>query len=158
MASDALRATLSFFLVVVGIGLALVFFRLGELLGRLSQTIKRVTEEMIVMLSKAETTMDGVNLELARVDEIMQSAVGATKAAERTATAVSKAVAVPAKKVAGLAAGLKEATATLRARMAANRVAAGGGAPTAGAVQDPTAGAVQDPTAASATTSVGSSA
>jgi hypothetical protein len=146
VASDALRAALAFFLVVVGIGLALVFFRLGELFARLSQTIKRVTEEMIVLLSKAETTMDGVNLELARVDEIMQSAVGATKAGERTAIAVSKAVSVPAKKAAGLAAGIKEAAATIRARMAANRVAGG----------DPPAIPVQDPTAAPATSPVGS--
>ena len=148
MASDALDAALAFFLVVVGIGLALVFFRLGELFARLSQTIKRVTEEMIVMLSKAQTTMDGVNLELARVDEIMQSAVGATKAAERSAVAVSKAASVPAKKVAGLAAGVKEAAATIRARMAANRVAAAGDAPAP-------VSAVQDPTAAPAATTVG---
>jgi len=142
VASDALDAALAFFLVVVGIGLALVFFRLGELFARLSQTIKRVTEEAIVMLSKAQTTMDGVNLELARVDEIMQSAVGATKAAERGAIAASKAASVPAKKMAGLAAGVKEAGATIRARMAANRTAASDGAPPAGAVQDPTAAPV----------------
>lgn len=148
MASDAMRAALAFFLVVVGIGLALVFFRLGELFARLAQTIKRVTEEVIVMLSKAQTTMDGVNLELARVDEIMQSAVGATKAAERTAVAASKAASVPARKAAGLVAGLKEAGATVRARMAANRVAAESEAPAA-------ASPVQDPTAAPATTPVG---
>jgi hypothetical protein len=149
--SDALRICLSIFLIIVAIGLAVVFLRLGQLLGRLTDTIKRITEEAIVLLSKAETTMDGVNLELARTDEIMQSAVGATKAAERSAQSVSKAVAVPARKVAGLAAGAREGLATFRARLAANRVAAAGDAP---AVPPPPAAA----TAPTPATSVGSGA
>jgi uncharacterized protein YoxC len=150
VASDVLRICLAIFLIIVGIGLAVVFLRLGQLLARLTDTIKRVTEEAIVLLSKAETTMDGVNLELARTDEIMQSAVGATKAAERAAVSASKAVAVPARKLAGLAAGAREGLATFRARLAANRVAAAGDAPVA-----PPPAVATEPTPA---TSVGSGA
>ena len=91
---------------------------------RLGVSVTRITDEVVPILNKAQTTVDGVNLELARVDEIMQTAVGATKGAEKTVQTVSSAVTKPVRKISGLAAGAKEAVATLRARRAAD---AGGG-------------------------------
>ena len=49
----------------------------------------------------------------------MKTAVGATKGAEKTVQTVSTAVTTPVRKLTGLAAGVREAVATLRARRAA---------------------------------------
>ena len=116
--ADVLRGALSFFLVVVGIGIAYVCVRLGGVLGRVSVSMVRVTDEVVPILSRAQTTVDGINLELARVDEIMVSAVNATKGAEKTVTSISHAVTSPVKKASGWAGAAKEAMATFRARRA----------------------------------------
>jgi hypothetical protein len=116
--ADVLRAALSFFLVIVGIGIAYVCFRLGGVLRRMSMTVARVTDEVVPILSRAQTTVDGINLELQRVDEILVSAVNATKGAEKTVTSLSNAVTGPAKKASGFAAAAKEAMATFRAKRA----------------------------------------
>jgi hypothetical protein len=117
--ADVLRASLSFFLVVVGIGIAYVCFRLGGMLARMSTTVRQMTDEVVPILSRAQTTVDGINLELQRVDEIMVSAVNATKGAEKTVTSLSHAITKPVKKASGFSAAVKEAVATFRARRAA---------------------------------------
>lgn len=116
--ADVLRAALSFFLVIVGIGIAYVCFRLGGTLRRMSMTVVRVTDEVVPILSRAQTTVDGINLELQRVDEIMVSAVNATRGAEKTVTSLSNAMTSPVKKASGWAAAAKEAMATFRAKRA----------------------------------------
>lgn len=116
--ADVLRASLSFFLVIVGIGIAYVCFRLGGVLRRMSMTVVRMTDEVVPILSRAQTTVDGINLELQRVDEIMVSAVNATKGAEKTVTSISHAVTAPVKKATGWAAATREAMATFRAKRA----------------------------------------
>ena len=117
--ADVLRGALSFFLVIAGVGIGYVCLRLGGMFGRLSVSVREVTDEVVPILSSAQTTVEGINLELSRVDEIMVSAVNATKGAEKTVTSISNAVAAPAKKASGLAAAAKEALATFRARRAA---------------------------------------
>ena len=82
--SDVLKLALSIFLILTGIGLAYLFLRMAGVFGRLGVSVTRITDEVVPILNKAQTTVDGVNLELARVDEIMQTAVGATKGAEKT--------------------------------------------------------------------------
>jgi hypothetical protein len=116
--ADVLRAALSFFLVIVGVGIAYVCFRLGGVLRRMSQTVVRVIDEVVPILARAQTTVDGINLELQRVDEIMISAVNATKGAEKTVTSLSNAVTSPVKNASGFAAAAKEAMATFRAKRA----------------------------------------
>ncbi len=113
--SDVLKLALS-------IGLAYLFVRMAGVFARLGVSVTRVTDEVVPILNKAQTTVDGVNLELLRVDEMMKTAVGATKGAERTVQTVSSAVTKPVRKLTGLAAGAKEAVATLRARRAADAV------------------------------------
>jgi uncharacterized protein YoxC len=118
--SDVLKLALSIFLIVTGLGLSYLFLRMAGVFGRLGSSLTRITDEVVPILNKAQTTVDGVNLELARVDEIMKTAVGATKGAEKTVQTVSSAVTSPVRKLTGLAAGLREAVATLRARRAAD--------------------------------------
>ena len=118
--SDVLKLALSIFLIVTGLGLAYLFLRMAGVFGRLGVSVTRLTDEVVPILNKTQTTVDGVNLELARVDEIMKTAVGATKGAEKTVQTVSSAVTTPVRKLTGLAAGAREAVATLRARRAAD--------------------------------------
>ncbi len=120
--SDVLKLALSIFLVLTGVGLAYLFVRMAGVFARLGVSVTRVTDEVVPILNKAQTTVDGVNLELLRVDEMMKTAVGATKGAERTVQTVSSAVTKPVRKLTGMAAGAREAVATLRARRAADAV------------------------------------
>lgn len=125
--SDVLKLALSIFLVVTGLGLAYVFLRMAGVFARLGTSVTRVTDEVVPLLNRAQSTIDGVNLELARVDEMMQTAVNATKGAEKTVQTVSSAVTAPVRKLTGLAAGVRQSVATLRARRsaeAADRAAA----------------------------------
>lgn len=120
--SDVLRGALSFFLVITGVGLAYLLVRMAGVFSRVGTAVSQVTAEVVPILSKAQTTMDGVNLELTRVDEMMQTAVHTTKGAERAVTTVTSTVAAPVRKLAGVAAGAREAVATFRAQRAATRV------------------------------------
>ncbi len=125
--SDVLKLALSVFLILTGIGLSYLFLRMAGVFARLGSSVTRITDEVVPILNRAQTTVDGVNLELARVDEIMKTAVGATKGAEKTVQTVSSAVTSPVRKLTGLAAGAREAFATFKARRqaeAADRAAA----------------------------------
>lgn len=119
--SDIVRAALSIFLVVSGLGLGYMLLRLAGVFGSLASALTRITDEVVPILGKAQSTVDGVNQQLGHVDDIMVSAVGATKSAERTAGTVSRAVSAPVRKLAGVGAGLKQGIATFRARAAADR-------------------------------------
>jgi hypothetical protein len=118
--SDVLKLALSIFLIVTGLGLAYLFLRMAGVFQRLGSSLTRITDEVVPILSRAQATVDGINLELARVDEIMKTAVGATKGAEKTVQTVSSAITAPVRKLTGFAAGVREAVATLRARRAAD--------------------------------------
>lgn len=122
-ASEFLRLALAFFLVITGLGLAYLLWRMAELFKTLAHSVERSTDEMVPILTRAQTTMDGVNQEIGRVDEIMVSAVGATKGAEKAVSTVATGVTAPIRKLSGVAAGLKEAAGTFRARMASDAAA-----------------------------------
>lgn len=119
--SDLLKLALSIFLIVTGLGLSYLFLRMAGVFARIGSSVTRITDEVVPILSKAQTTVDSVNLELQRVDEIMQTAVGTTKGAEKTVQTVANAITTPVRKLTGLAAGVREGVATLRARRAADR-------------------------------------
>jgi hypothetical protein len=114
--SDVLKAALSLFLVLTGITLAYLFIRMGGVFERLGLSTTRVTDEIVPILAKAQTSMDGVNKQLDHVDEIMLTAVHGAKGAEKTMVTVSNAATTPVRKLSGLAAGFREASATFRAR------------------------------------------
>ena len=113
---DVVRAALAFFLVATGGGIAYVCLRLGNTFGSMSSSVRRVTDEAVPILSHAQTTVEKVNLELSRVDELMLSAVGATKGAERAVGSVAGAVAAPVRKVSGVAAKAQQQIQTFRSR------------------------------------------
>ena len=117
--TDVLKGATAFFLVMAGVGTVYVCVRLGGLLARLAKTVGQMTDEVVPILTRAQTTVDGINLELVRVDDIMVTAVNATKGAEKTVSTISGAVTAPVRKASGLAALAKEAFATFRTRRVA---------------------------------------
>ncbi len=117
--TDVLKGATAFFLVMAGIGTVYVCVRLGGLLARMAKTVGAMTDEVVPILTRAQTTVDGINLELVRVDDIMVTAVNATKGAEKTVSSISGAVTAPVRKASGLAAMAKEAFATFRTRRVA---------------------------------------
>jgi ABC-type transporter Mla subunit MlaD len=94
------------FFLLFGGGMAYAFIRLGSVLGRLTGILADVNKEITPLLTRIEGTLDGVNSELGRVDDITGSVATMVKTAEQTTTAVQEAVAKPIKKVSSLAAAV----------------------------------------------------
>ncbi len=142
--SDVLKAALSVFLVLTGFALAYMFLRMAGVFTGLAKSVSRVTDEVVPILSKAQTTMDGVNREIDRVDEIMVTAVNGAKGAERTLQTISSAATAPVRILTGVAAGVKEGIATFVAR----RVADSKNAPKPPSAEEPPDSTAAPPTVA----------
>ena len=122
--SDVASLALAIFLVLVGVGLFYLFFRLGGLFGQLDNSVEEITDETVPILTRVQVTVDEVNAQLGHVDEIMTTAVSATKSAEQAASTVSKAVTAPARALSGVTASASEAPRPLKARRPAGRPSA----------------------------------
>ena len=97
--SLVLRYAAAFFFVLVAIAAAYALVRAGKALGRLDK----------VLISKAGTTLDEVNVSLANVGEITKDVSQMTEKVDRMAGAVEGAVTTPARKAAAFSAGVTEA-------------------------------------------------
>jgi len=113
---DIAYGALSVFLVLTGLGIAYAFFRLGETFSRLSTFIRGVEKELLPVIGKVGGTVDGVNAQLGKVDQMTDSAVDAVASVDTAVRAVSMAVTRPVVKLSGLAAGVKHGSSALRAR------------------------------------------
>lgn len=100
------------FFLLFGVGVFLALFRLSTTLQRTTSILTDVNTEVIPLLQRVEGTLDGVNSELGKVDEITGSVATIAKAAEDTTTAVLGAVTKPVKKVAGVGAAVSETVGT----------------------------------------------
>jgi hypothetical protein len=100
------------FFLAFGAGVAIALFRLSSTFKRTTSILADVNTEIVPLLTRVETTLDNVNSELGKIDEITGSAAVIAKTAENTTTAVYKGVATPLKKVAGVAAGVSEGVGT----------------------------------------------
>jgi hypothetical protein len=107
-AGAIMKLAIGLFFVLFGIGIAFALFRLGTVLKRLTGILTNANTRVIPLLTRVESTLDGVNAELGKVDQITGSVVEIVKAAEHTTTALHGAVAKPMRKIAGLAAGVTE--------------------------------------------------
>ena len=103
-----MKICIGVFFLAFGGGLAFALVRLAAVLRRLTSILTDVNTEVLPLLARVEATLDGVNSELSKIEEITGSAAEIVKTAEHTTTAVYGALAVPAKKAAGVAAGLRE--------------------------------------------------
>ena len=109
-------AALAFFLLAVGLGLAYMFFRLGETLKRLSAFIRGTERELLPVIAKVGGSVDRVNGQLDKLDVVTDSAVDAVESVDTAVRAVSFAVTTPVKKATGWTAGLRHGAAALKAR------------------------------------------
>jgi uncharacterized protein YoxC len=103
---ELVDVALSIFLILVGAGFAWVSFRLGATLQRLSTFIRGTQDEVLPVINKVGTTLDHVNAQMEKLDQITDSAVDAADSADTAVRAVSLAITRPIQKVTGLVAGL----------------------------------------------------
>lgn len=113
---DLAYLALSVFLFATGAALAYAFFRLGETFRRLSALISGIEREALPVIGKVGGTVDGVNAQLGKVDQMTDSAVDAVASADTAVRAVSRAITTPVLKLSGFAAGVRHGSAALRAR------------------------------------------
>jgi uncharacterized protein YoxC len=102
------RIALGIFFVLFGAGVAFALFRLGSVFKRLASILADANTKVIPLLTRLETTLDEVNSELAKVDQITGSVAEIVRAAEQTTTAIHTAVAAPIRKIASLITGGRE--------------------------------------------------
>ena len=112
--NDLVDLALAVFLFAVGLSLAYAFVRLGGTFGRLSAFIRGAQEEVLPVINKVGGSVDRVNTQLDKVDQVTDSAVDAADSADTAVRAVTFAIQRPVVKVAGLASGIAHGVATLR--------------------------------------------
>lgn len=113
---DVLWIALSAFLVLVGLALAFVLFRLGGTVRRLTSFIQGLESEVLPLVNKAGGTVDRVNMQLDKVDRVTASAVDAADSLDTAVRAVTLAITKPVQKISGLVQGIAHGTAALRTR------------------------------------------
>jgi uncharacterized protein YoxC len=85
--------------------------RTGPILGNVTETIEHVN----IALGQTHTTLDGVNLQLARIDTITSHAAQVTANVSNLVTVVTSAAASPLTKAAAFGFGVRRAAARRRA-------------------------------------------
>ena len=97
---------LTVFLVAVGLGLGWAFLRLATTFDRLSSLIRGAEREVLPVINKVGGSVDRVNAQLDKLDQVTDSAASAVEAVDQAVRTVSSAVKRPAQKAAGVAAGV----------------------------------------------------
>lgn len=113
-AGDVARYALALFLLLSGLGLAYMLFQLGGTFSRLSSFIRGTERELLPVINKTGGTVDRVNLQLDKIDQVTDSAVDMADSADTAVRAVSMAITKPVTKVSGIAAGLSHGAAKLK--------------------------------------------
>ena len=103
---DLWRLALAIFLLAVGLSFAFVMVRLAGTVDRLSSFIRGAEQEILPVINKVGGSVDRINVQLDKVDQITDSAVDAADSADTAVRAVSMAITRPVQKVSGLAAAL----------------------------------------------------
>ena len=130
-AGDLAYVALSIFLILVALGIAWVCWKLGETLGRLSAFIKGAQEEVLPVVTKVGTTVDHVNAQMEKVDQMTDSAVDAVQSADVAVRTVSSAITAPVRALSGLMAGASHFVADLKVNRSWPRAKAAGAAASA---------------------------
>lgn len=107
-----MKIAIGIFFLIFGIGLGYALYRLAGLFGETSTMVGDVNHEVVPILTRLQTTVDEVNSELGKIDDITGSAVTVATTLEQTTTAVQTAISTPVKKVAAVSAGMGEAIST----------------------------------------------
>ncbi len=112
---DIARYALAAFLLLSGLGMAYMLFRLGGTFSRLSSLIRGTERELLPVITKTGGTVDRVNLQLDKMDRVTDSAVDMADSADTAVRSVTHAIRTPVTKVSGLAAGLTHGASKLKA-------------------------------------------
>ena len=113
---DLWRLALAVFLIAVGLSSAYLLIRLGGTVGRLSAFISGAEREILPVINKVGGSVDRVNGQLDKVDQITDSAVDAAASVDSAVRTVSRAVTRPVQKVSGLATGVSYGAADFKAK------------------------------------------
>ena len=113
---ELVDVALAIFLILTGVGIAWVSLELGATLKRLATLIKGTQDEVLPVVSKVGETVDHVNAQMVKLDQVTDSAVDAADSADTAVRAVSLAVTRPVQKVSGLAAGITYGVADFKAK------------------------------------------
>jgi ABC-type transporter Mla subunit MlaD len=100
------------FFLACGAGVTYALVRLAGLLRETTTMLHDVNGEFVPILTRLQTTVDEVNSELGKIDEITGSVVSVTDTIGNTSSAIQSAIGSPVKKVAGFSAGVGEALST----------------------------------------------
>ena len=114
--SDLAYLALAVFLLLAGLALAYGALRLGGTLGRASSFLQGTERELLPVISKFGGTVDRVNEQLDKVDQITDSAVDAVAGVDTAVRTISGVVTHPIEKLAGLVAGLRHGASSMRTR------------------------------------------
>lgn len=114
--SDLAYLALAVFLLLAGLALAYGALRLGGTLSRASSLLEGTENELLPVISKLGGTVDRVNGQLDKVDQITDSAVDAVAGVDTAVRTVTGLVTRPVEKLVGLAAGARHAASSARAR------------------------------------------
>jgi hypothetical protein len=114
--SDFAYLALAIFLLLAGAALLYAALRLGGTLGRASSLLRSTEAELLPVISKLGGTVDRVNVQLDKVDQMTDSAVDAVATVDTAVRTLSHVVTGPIGKLAGLAAGMRHGVSTLRTR------------------------------------------
>ena len=100
------------FFLACGAGLTYALVRLAGFFQQTTESLHDATGEFVPILTRLQTTVDEVNSELGKIDEITGSVVSVTDTIGNTTSAIQSAIGSPVKKVAGFSAGVSEALST----------------------------------------------
>ena len=114
--SDLAYLALAVFLLLAGLALAYAALRLGRTLGRASSLLEGTEKELLPVIAKLGGTVDRVNGQLDKVDQITDSAVDAVASVDAAVRTVTGLVTRPIQKLAGLARGARHAASSMRTR------------------------------------------
>jgi uncharacterized protein YoxC len=114
--SDLAHLALAIFLLLAGLALAYGALRLGGTLRRASSLLEGTEKELLPVISKLGGSVDRVNAQLDKVDQITDSAVDAVAGVDTTVRTVTGLVTRPIEKLVGLATGARHAASSVRAR------------------------------------------
>jgi uncharacterized protein YoxC len=113
--SDFAYLALAVFLLLAGLAVAYGSLRLGATLGRASSLLRGAEKELLPVISKVGGTVDRVNEQLDKVDQMTDSAVDAVASVDTAVRTVTGIVTRPVEKLAGLVSGLKHGASSVRA-------------------------------------------
>jgi uncharacterized protein YoxC len=114
--SDLWRIALAVFFFAVGIALAYLLIRLSRTADSVSDLIKGTEREVLPVIEKVGGSVDRINVQLDKVDQVTDSAVDAADSVDTAVRAVSMAITKPVQKVSGFAAGVTYGAADLKTK------------------------------------------